>query len=381
MEPIRIEHIPVTELFEFAQAALADKARYPILPISPQRALAQSLNPLAEENDTGLIAAYHEGKCAGYLGIIPCMLLREGSLHKIHALSAFYVDEPYRKMKAAVEIMSAAIDIKKDFLLAGFTPEAERFYVKNPQWFQRTVPLKYCRVRLRPLKAAINKLKKMLPMFTTGRSEEKSCFRAEVPGIGYYLLKPSGYSSDKRLGALIAPEISLYWNDKIPPADEQRMYFYRGPEIVNWMIKYPWISEDMNTELNYHFSYKERLFRYTAYELFDNHSQKAVGYTVFCVKTAGNSKILKILDTLVGDEADISFVFNLALAEAFRWKADYLEASGKFLPCINTNPVLKAMTQIQERGNFLHPAPENSAFSNHLKMLETDVCDGDQAFF
>jgi GNAT superfamily N-acetyltransferase len=384
MSEIRIEKIAVRELFIFSKNAEANKNRYPVLPINAIRAFAHSKNPAAEDEDIGLIVAYYEDRCIGYLGVLPCWYKAGEKLSKVCALSTFYVDQAFRGHGAAKLIMEAAIDLGYDLILSGFTPSAEKFYRKNPQWFKPADGTNYINIRFHWL----------FPLLIL-RLVRRRIFSSSS-GLFYRLIKNSTQKIDTALSHLIyyfVRPLRENWTEELTfrPASQitelqineppdSKAHLFRDARIINWMLRYPWIKEDSKAEPNYFFSSNREEFKFFSFELYENRTGEKKGYVVLSVSTQNSFSRLKILDSAVVDKKYLKCIFDFALREALKRQA-VLNASDIFWTYSQKNVLLKSLTQNLKRGNFLvFSTKRESVFTNSQHDLRIDFCDGDIPF-
>lgn len=384
MAQIRVERIPVGELFNFTQEAQKNQKRYNVLPITALRALAQSKNPAASPDDIGLLVAYSGDRCIGYLGILPCFLRQKGEISKVYALITFFVDESFRGKSAASTIMANAIALRYDLLLAGYTPAAEKLYRRNPQWFKPAGFLSFIRIHAIPHSSLLwllkNRFKPTQSLFSPFFSANQRIADAGGWRFLYRFLQPSVC---KKCAEIEAHPVSMVRNpeEKINGNSlTDRPSFYRDVNIVNWMIKYPWVTEDSSISLNYIFSYHRELFRFLPFELYAKQSGKRLGYLVLSVTKKSGLTVLKILDHVLANKAHLPCILDVALSEASRWKAELIVGPHKLWPFIKTHALLKLLTQHQKRGYFIHSTPHNSLFPDNPYDLHLDFCDSDLPF-
>ncbi|TKJ37924.1 hypothetical protein CEE37_13245 [candidate division LCP-89 bacterium B3_LCP] len=380
---ISVERIHLNNLVAFAEKAENDPHHYGALPITQVRAAAQEKNPSASPDDISLIVAYHENKCIGYLGILPCQLECHGDLQKIYALTTFYVVEEYRKTCAALAIMQDAIALNYDFLLAGFTPSAERFYRRHDEWFDYIGVLPYNRIHLYPTVSLLWMLKERLP-FLSIITNALQILNSLAGSLGfrfltYYMIRPSQRNRCADLDFRKIERIEEVAGVAQRSKSENRPKFYRGESIINWMIQHPWINERSGEPSSYEFSHYRDLFRFLAYEIFNNATEKQVGYMILSVSRKNELTVMKILDFEFEDDVHLECILNLTLREAYRWKVDIIDGPADFWGIINSHKLLKLIAQRKQRGYFIHRS-SNSAFSDDPQDLILNFCDGDTAF-
>lgn len=381
---IRVERIAVKDLINFARRAQNDPKRYKVLPITVLRAAAHSKNPAASPEDIALLVAYADNKCIGYLGILPCFYRYKNKVTKVYALSTFLVDKSFRGGSTVRTLMANAIALKYDFLFTDYTPSSEKFIRRNPQWFKFAGYLPYLYLHLLPHTSFLWWMK--------NRFKPTQSFINPVFSANQRITKAGGWHFFYRL---ISPPMSHRWKD-IKVHSVSRVHepehapdesplpiqasFFRDVNIVNWMIQYPWVTEDSCLALNYFFSYKRELHRFLPFELYEKKTGKRIGYFVFLVTKKRDMTVLKILDYSLSYSYDLHCIVDIALKEAARWKAELMVAPHNFWPIIKVHPFLSLLTQHRKRGYYIHPTPQNSVFPDNLKDLRFDLCDSDYAF-
>jgi len=386
VQETRIERIPIRDLYEFARRAQNDHHRYHVIPITTIRALAHTKNPAAAEDDIGLVVAYVNGQCAGYLGILPCRLSVGNKHTKVYALSTFYVDTPFRGTDVAKMIMSDAIELGYDLLLSGFTPAAEKFYRKNPQWFRPVAAVPYVLLRLdrvfvvsgifRRL-AQIRWLKPAHSLLGVLYWGSRWTIDAVLRPVLFHWLRPAACKVGQEIEARL---VSAIRESEIKIDRPSKPCFCRDPDIINWMINHPWISEDSNLKLNYAFSYRRDRFGFRLFELHKRKGGERIGCVVFSVSTQNNYTTVKTLDYRIADRAYLPCVFAVALREALRHNAQLI-GPDMFWQYVQAHWVLRRITRRLKRGNFLGPSIKSeSVFDTLPEELSLDYCDGDIAF-
>ena len=85
---LRIETIRAKDLEAFFFDYVKQASSQQISPISQYRAISQSKNPYADENDAGLLVAYSGDLCVGYQGVLPGILRTPSGNHKIYWCTA-----------------------------------------------------------------------------------------------------------------------------------------------------------------------------------------------------------------------------------------------------------------------------------------------------
>jgi hypothetical protein len=370
---ISYEFVQVGQLADFEKQIHKNKTRFPFLPLTDLRAKSQIENPCADKNDAGLIVVYCKGVCVGYLGLLPSIFNNGGVRSKVFAFTSFYVDANYRKQKIAYVIMELAFSLKYDYYYTGYTDAFYKFSVKNPQWFKYIGQTNYIQINrdlLLPLFVELERL----------RHDKNSIFSKNIinkliRGI-LFLLRRSTHLLLINSLANIQLNTKAFENELITRKKvkqvanlgksvklfDHKQYFERSTEVVNWMIRTPWISTDPNYKLDYFFSVWRKKFEFLAYEFYT--AEKVyLGYAVYRCSLRGEISTLTILDHRLKDKKWLYFILD----------PDYL------LEICNSQSRLKGLTLLKTRGNFLAPT-KDSAFPENAHNIKLQLIDADKAF-
>jgi hypothetical protein len=163
----------------------------------------------------------------------------------------------------------------------------------------------------------------------------------------------------------------------------QQPFFYRGPELINWMLQERWIlSQDDNTQevSGYHFSGIRNFFNYIALKLYYRNQQNYIGFIILCISSYKGKTVLRVLDHLFKASDVIPGVCAAVLKYAKKYQADRIEFSDKMGDYLNDQTYFKRFLKKQKREYRYFPAYENSPLERAKKMIEFDYCDGDTAF-
>ena len=156
--------------------------------------------------------------------------------------------------------------------------------------------------------------------------------------------------------------------------------FYRDTDIVNFMLKYPWIEEtDVKRNINYHFSHSRKLFHYRAYDLYDfsNGNKVHKGGVVFLVTKKNDRVLLRICD-VIGENVEKAIELK-ALELAKNFNADRIECDSKFYN--GNGDFLKSIQSIYQRESVFY---EESLQSDPVIVPEevhVRFADGDQNYY
>lgn len=391
MEKIVHRFIKIKDLNHIAIEAKNNEDRYPFLPITEIRALAQMKNPVADKEDIGLILIYYDKKCVGYLGLLPCLLKKGTNVSKVYIFSAFFVDVDHREFKIAYRIMELAFSLGYDFFFSGYTDAFYKFSVKNPQWFKKIHDTCFLQINLDLVFPAIVKMEKK-------RRDVHSIFYKKplvwFARFSLFLIRRLSkeklikrvYENKRIVEYSVKNDISIKPVKKVHVFEgfvsklfENHFYFYRNEKVINWMIKNPWISEDPAYKTNYFFSDWRKLFRYYAFEFFCNRSGDYLGFCVYSVSKKGDITTLKILDNEVTKEENLMLIVEQSLKLSEIYSVDKMIAPDYLLETIEKVKSLKPLTIKKANGNFLGPA-NNSVFPSEYQKIKLQYCDADIPF-
>jgi GNAT superfamily N-acetyltransferase len=386
---VLVDEVPLKELPGFAQWVLEDRQTYGIVPITPYRAESLANNPIAEPHDIGLLVAYVDKRCVGYVELMPVLLESGGAQRKAVVLSTFYVHPDAHGTPVGTMLLIRAISQGYDTFVASINEGAERIY--EAMRFKQSGPLVYLRIRIdhgMVLSNALNRLGRWLHHRGLGifRRLALELIRNTVDPI----MRPVV------IALLMGPLLHRFWrvrarpvsevassDDHRPLVSEGTEQFVRTDDVVNWMIQYPWIAEEPYRELDYAFAYRRELFRFLAFELYHSVTGETLGYAVFSVTKEDGRTILKVLDHRLSDERYLPCVARLALDLAKEWSADVIECASEFNDCLRWSPFFLLIREKPSRRFFIYTrgeAGEGEADDERPTRLVLGMCDGDAPF-
>ncbi len=393
MSDYRIEKITIGKLHEFAQKALTDGAHYKVLPITPERALAQSKNPAASKDDIGLLVIYHKDQCIGYRGFMPCWAKSGEDIYKLHAPTTFYVAPDYRgkiiykEQTVAAYLNTVIFQSGYESIGTGISDYSVRYY-KRDKRFRRIPPLPYLRINIgwiAPFSSAFRKLSR-IKMLKTIRGFLNRCSHFSRKTIDYgislilkTLLMPAGCEND--------PELDEIPVDKVLPLEEnckdvqsdKIISLYRDESIINWMLQYPWIKEDKEYLSTYYFAKQRERFEYSAYHLVEKKDRKHVGYVVYSISTENGYTTLKILDYKTLAKKYEPYILKLAMDISKNENVNVIEGSNDFWCYLRDRPLLRKITGRFDR-IYLVWGKKDGIFEQCGYSFKLDYCDCDKPF-
>jgi GNAT superfamily N-acetyltransferase len=351
---IRIESIPARALLDFAQRHAAAFPRQKIAAITRHRALAHSLNPHAQPGDIGLLVAYAESICIGYLGLLPAYVTDGRDRQALSFMTTFYVLPEYRRHRAAFALLNESLLLERDLVVTDYTPEAGHLY--KALGFADLGHVDY---------------------FVLGASSsehKRDCwlaYRAMVAGA-----RPAMVSRIDRV-----PERVVHrGRATVDCGVRGKARFCRDGDVINWMLRYPWVREDTAaSNPPYHFSDARPTFKHLAMRIEDR--EGAAGLLVLSLSERPKHRVIKMLDCQAPLDSMYPSFFHLVCTCA----ADFL-ADEVTLP----NEMHTHLTRVGFPGDagrwmrreYLHHAPScgPSSMLSDPTGLHLSFCDGDTAF-
>ena len=388
---IRIERIKSLDLIAFAEGYLNSAKEGQFIPITMQRAIAHANNPLVDENDVGLLVAFHGDECVGFFGIMPVLLKNRDEFSKAYWFTTWRVSPHLRGKSIGSLLMKEALSMGKDYLIVGSSSARK---VCQRFGFLEREPLEYCYLdvsgmeRLNPATWLFRLLRKVLkPLkvkvnvdnrLTRGFSQLLSPLTTRL--FLYWLWRAHG-DILKGLNFQEVKEIR-------PETPDQRaalspVVLYRGAEIVNWMLKYPWVLEkgQSNTEkMDYFFTDVRDYYQNIALELSSGANQEYRGYVILSASTYRKRMALKILDTSFKDHADERYVLPLAIRFAREMNAEVIDLSTHQAEAIKIRFLSRVLLHRKKRIYQCYPASADSPLALAWNEIEFHYCDGDMAF-
>jgi len=390
---LRIEHIKVKQLPEFAGRVIRAAQPGQFIPISMQRAVAHAQNPYADPDDVGLLVAIDEDEeVVGYFGIMPMQLRVGDTYYQTHWFTTWSVSSKVRGRGVGSLLMKEALTLNKDFLIVG-SVHARRVCRKYGFWERD--PLKYywldpsgmgslnpltTLLRLARKTAHMLKIKQEIPITTTVTRGLDRVFSPLFKRIFYPLLT-----------ARLAPLFQKFEYREVPKIREHllelknrpEVELHRGPQAVNWMLNYPWIVEkgqSQTEQLDYYFSDARPLYRLVALEITDPQEGSYLGFVVFSISQKAGGIALKTLDFRFGDPVHYPFILALAVRYGRRYRADTLEIPKEVAAGLEESILGKLLLQEKKRIYQCYPQSENSPLAGAWQDICLHLYDGDMAF-
>jgi len=383
---IEIETIMVGELERFARRSLAASQPGEVVPAAIARSRAQDRNPAADPGDVGLLVAYQDGRCVGYLGLMPGRLRVRGRDEKVYWLSTWYVPPELRHTGAGAKLLLRARALRRDLVVTHLNAEAARVY--EALRFKPLGPLEYIE----------GKFSRNNPLALPFRVMRKLARRNN--SIGLPSLDRIIVAADALFKRLLFPLLIAYVArgrtrfearvvDRIGSdmfeADQDRsapIRFRRGADIINWMIEEPWITtEPEGITGGFYFTDYKPLFRYVAIEIYGPESADHKGFVVLRHEQGLDGKrTLIVLDYHFGDSADERILLSFALGQARDFGADDMILPGVIRTDLVPLRLLGLFLRQRRRAYFCYTSRKDGPLAAAADGIHLSVSDGDFAF-
>jgi hypothetical protein len=359
---IKISLIPLRHLVATAQRFLAHQAVQSVTPITLHRALAHTQNPHAELGDIALIVATDRSKCVGYLGLLPAKVATPTRTQRVMFLTTIYVEEAYRGSPLSLALLRAAVGLKHDIVVTGYTTEASQLYratgfkslghVDSVYLFLEKKPTNYSSVQGDDLRTRRNHHNRWLS-YRDSLGSESVCNSDMSPTIPQWISCP-GCSG--------------------------RPHFCRDRRVLEWMVRYPWVKTgDTPTAPQYHFSDVRKLFRIRTVTV--TSLNKALAWCVYSISETSKLRTMKILDHSSVTTSTAPSVLAAILDQAAYDRADKVEMPADiYTPTICQRQSDIAATKVRREYLYFSSKPNDSLIVSNRDAMKLNYCDGDTAF-
>lgn len=382
---INIECIKAKDVYEFTCTAIDSREPDEVVPASRWRSLAWMKNPFADEDDVNLIVAYIDGRCVGYLGIMPGRMRTGDKLEKIYWLSTFYVSEELRHTAVGALLVMRALTLHKDIVVTNFSDEAARVFMALR--FKSLGPLRYMSAdfkRVNILGMPVRAIRRLARKVAARpiRTLDRSVHAAD------WVFKKLVYAP---LGAQITPilvEILMKRVEQINDRSFERHQqaidsasFVRGTDVINWMLRDRWVTNDpsQGTE-GYFFRDCYPFFQFVALEIYRKEDESYRGFVVLRVDEKFGKRTVTIFDYYLHDPSDQRYLLPLAVEQAKTVLADEINVPQKCRDAIQQSCLMRWCFHQAEQAYFCYPNGPKSPLNGAPEQLKLDLSDGDTAF-
>ena len=389
---IRIEHIKIKDLVEFAEGVIGSAQEGQFVPITMQRAISHAHNPYAAKDDVALLAAIDSNdEVVGFFGIMPLLLRKGDDLIKVHWFTTWSVSPKVRGRGVGSRLMQEALTLNKDYLIVG-SVHARRVCQKYGFWERE--PLTYYWLdttglgRLNPLTWVLRLFRKALHILRIDKTVEIAnsatkfidrLFAPLTKKIFYALLMKAqnGVLEEFRFR-----EVSQIHADPSPPARRPEVELHRGVEAVNWMLSHPWVVEtgqSATEKMDYYFSDTRPLYRLMALEVYTPEDEYK-GFVVFSVSQKGRGFALKTLDFRFTNPSDQRCVLALAIKFGRQYQAGTIEIPQEAASYLQDSILGKLLLDEKKRIYQCMPKSDDSPLAQSWQEMTLHLYDGDMAF-
>ncbi|MCD6402077.1 MAG: GNAT family N-acetyltransferase [Anaerolineales bacterium] len=392
-EKIRIKHIKVRELPQFAESVIKTGKRDQFVPISVQRAIAHAHNPWADSDDIGLLVAVDEGdEIVGYFGILPIALRDGNDIHKVYWFSTWLVSPKVRGKGVGSKLMQEALSLNQDYLIVG-SVYARR--VCHKFGFLERPPLIYYWVDMTGMER-MNILVMLRRLYRKGlkllgRNHKKVVLTSQVTRKIDRLLSPFtksifysalNFITRKYIMGIQIEEVSELTNSFQGYEHRPMVELHRSLETINWMLKYPWVvnpGQSLTENMDYYFSDVRALYKTFGLEIRDSSGQ-FTGFIVFSVSKIGGNVVLKVLDYDYRDKRMENILFALAIRYGKKFSADRIEMPMELIGELAYRLLGRILLHEKRRIYQSSPKSEDSPLARSWEKLTFHLADGDMPF-
>ncbi len=388
-DEIKIERIKIKDLLEFAHRVLDPAVDGQFIPITLQRAEAHARNPFADPEDVALLVATQGGQVVGFFGIMPISLKLDEQYHKVHWFSTWRVTPNLRGKSLGSQLMKEALALQEDFMIVGAGPARK---VCRKFGFWERAPLVYYQLdltgmgRLNPAVWFMRLLRRLLRLFKVHLAIENRFTRATArllsPLSRWLFTRLVNHSLRKFKSSLQAQEVeSVRPETPAQLVNLAPVQFWRGAEVVNWMLHDPWVLEPGQSpteRMDFYFSDVRRLFKNVALELFSAGDYQ--GYVVFQVTSGQAHTEVKILDVSLAASVDQRTLLPLALCYARQFNASLVSLPEAAVEDFRKTSLGKLLLLRRERIYQCMPRSQDSPLAQAWERLTFTFSDGDMPF-
>lgn len=378
---IRIKKVRISELTEFAQHYFDTADPNCVVPLSKLRAHAHSTNPYADPDDVALVVAMRGSECIGYIGLLPGILRDGQETGKIYWYTTWFVHPDVRHTSAGGMLILATLSLDYDLVAADMAPQTVAFYQRLG--FISLGPLPYYEMNL-------NHVDPIAPAWLVQRALSRRRGR-RIKWIDTALAASRAMNSRlffTLVDPLLAKTIRGFEFRELaePPLnvsilnDGPTARFYRGTEVVRWMLQHPWTT-DQSTDATpgYYFSDFRPLARFVVLEARPAKLQ-SLSYLVLSISRDEGQTTVKALDHSLTSGEDHRVLLAAALTYARRYRANRVLLPEQISPCVEASSFLRLLFRRKHRLYFCRPRQSGSMLKPNPDRIRLDFCDGDSPF-
>ncbi|MDT7041545.1 GNAT family N-acetyltransferase [Candidatus Nitronereus thalassa] len=395
MQDIQIDRVKVKELVEFADSIIEKEKDSGVIPITKHLAIAQAKNPYADAVDVGLIVAYLNGRCAGYIGLIPGLLRNGEEFSKVFWASTFYVAPQYRTAGIGLLLIKNLLSLKIDLVGAEMSQMAEKVWrglgligplgprsvfvvnVNKLNWIDPI--LCFLEKRVANLRGATRFGLSSIVRRVVGKWKGRIYSRTKK---GYFKLLLWVFR--RELHSIYCETVTAIPPERFPRNVQQSTAeFYRGPEWINWKIQYQWLFSKDEIDVsydNYHFRGVREHFQIKPLLIYSSCKERFLGFLLVSLSVEGGNATIKVLDFKLEEHCDLSVIFLAVLQQAAKFNVDAIVISPKLSTFFMTHGISRFLLSEIKHLYVCRPEHKNSPLAQVVNEIEVDLCDGDYSF-
>jgi len=400
---IRIEKIKIKDLVTFAESVIQTAGDGQFIPITLQRAVAHAHNPLADPDDVALLVAYlgdnlesgeprtGQGEIVGFFGMMPVLLKNHDQFDKVCWFSTWRVAPQLRGKSVGSLLMQEALSLRKDFLIVGSGPARK---VCQRFGFWEHAPLVYYQLdlcgmpRLNPGIWISRILRRLLRPFKIKFNIQNRFSRFMEKSVST-LTRPLFTSLLHDYLANALSDLKFVEVERVRDETEDQlslMYpiqLFRGADVVNWMLEYPWVVEPGNSpteRMDFYFSDVRQRFKMIPLELSDPDDESYRGYIIFQASQSHDLRTMKTLDTVFCESGDERYILPLAFRFAREFKAHQIDLPAEAVSKFKNTWLGRILLNRRERIYQGMPSSEESPLARTWEEIRFQYTDGDMPF-
>lgn len=241
----------LSELESHLQRSFDDTS--PLVPVTPLRLASYMNNPRAEPSDHVLFEMREGDLLVAYRTLLPDhMYGRQGAIHRFAWLSGNYVNPAYRRRGISTRLLRLAEERWESRLMyTNYAPASKSVYDSTGQ-FRILANREGQRFYLRAASASLLKgragFQALLPM-------ADRMVNSLVDGK----LKKFTLNIPEGLRVFRTESIDVSMEEMRADSDQGSL-FRRDRKVYQWILRYPWVTDDAVEPLPYHFSYRAGQF-------------------------------------------------------------------------------------------------------------------------
>lgn len=375
-----IECVRASEIEAFAHREAEAFRPGAIVPISRSRAHAWAANPHAKADDVVLIVARLEGRCVGYLGLLPGRLRVYDRVEPVSWLSTFFVPENLRDQALGGLLLMRALALGRTLAASDSSDDAARIYNavgfarQELSYFELDMQRRrnWLALPLRIVRRALLERQRPVPTVLDGAIAVGA--RASA-----FLLARIVYAvAQRRLGPWRVRALDRLL--ETPCRAHGSVHFVRDRALLEWLLAYPWVTTDraLSSTAYYFDDFREATY-HRVFELRQQGSAAPPGWAILYFDARGARRRVQVLDYELHGAANESALLIAALAAAVESGATQVFVPAACAGALRRLGPLGSLFSQQKRLSYYRPRA-NSIAREALNEIHLTYADGDLGF-